>query len=570
MLGALLALALSAAPAERPVLMVLYFDNQTGDASFDVMRKGLADMLITDLVALDEVSVVEREKLEAVLAELSLQQQKSFDPATRVKLGRLVGAKYQLAGSILSLSPDVSLEARLVDLAKNEVKVTARVKGAPTRLFDLEQELVKKLSDGMQVRLGAGVGAKTKVGSVASLLDYSTGIDAADRGDAKAASSSLAKAVSASPGFTLAKDSWARVMERLARAESRRATLLGENETRLAELIEKALAPGLPVKPLDDRRGKYIAYRSLKGAMHLGRIKALVGPAAQTPSVTIVPPSKRAAVLEELRAWFANTKLLLQELKRTGPVSCSEPLAPADAELARSLGLGATPTLFCLQDARVDAAEFVIHGRSLQYDLLRRLRPSFAELDPAAGAEALKWYAEALNEPLPTKMNRAGDFAFLLGELQGDALLRLGEAEAALGMWQDTLDRFPANARFTEVQDKIRVTLGASPANKEIDKAAAGCDVAFNTSFAKLQYRWAETAPMELVAKASVFAKACKATRTDALTPMLIQGTFQNAGVMLLAAGACDAYRATADAAASYDPAGRKYFETQGAACYLQ
>src|SRR5689334_9941073 len=63
-----LAVGLSAAAApSKPVLMVVYFDNLTGKSEHDVMRKGLADMIITDLVAYDGVTVVERDKLEAVL-----------------------------------------------------------------------------------------------------------------------------------------------------------------------------------------------------------------------------------------------------------------------------------------------------------------------------------------------------------------------------------------------------------------------------------------------------------------------------------------------------------------------
>ena len=165
------------ASAEKPVLMVLYFDNQTGQARYDVLRKGLADMLVTDLVALDSVTVVEREKLESMLAELKLQQSASFDPATRARLGKLVGAKFQLAGSIVSLEPQVSLEARLFDVAKGEVKVTARAAGAPEKLFELEQALVRQLATGIAAKVGPEAFEKTRDASLDSLLTYSQAVD---------------------------------------------------------------------------------------------------------------------------------------------------------------------------------------------------------------------------------------------------------------------------------------------------------------------------------------------------------------------------------------------------------
>src|SRR5687768_15944449 len=89
-------LSASAADAPRPVVSVLYFENSTGDASLDVLRKGLADMIITDLVAWDGVTVVERARLEAVLSELKLQQSKVIDRTTAVKVGKVIGAQYAI------------------------------------------------------------------------------------------------------------------------------------------------------------------------------------------------------------------------------------------------------------------------------------------------------------------------------------------------------------------------------------------------------------------------------------------------------------------------------------------
>src|SRR5882724_7355772 len=91
---------LAAADPARPVISVLYFDNKSTNADLDVMRKGLADMIVTDLVAWDGVTVVERDRLEAVLAELKLQSSKKLDAATAVKVGKLIGAQYYLTGAM--------------------------------------------------------------------------------------------------------------------------------------------------------------------------------------------------------------------------------------------------------------------------------------------------------------------------------------------------------------------------------------------------------------------------------------------------------------------------------------
>ncbi len=116
-----LVILLTAASAEtsKPVVSVLYFENSTGDASLDVLRKGLADMIITDLVAWDGVTVVERTRLEAVLSELKLQQSKAIDRAPAVKVGKIIRAQYAITGSMF-LNKSHEAERAFEALAKKE------------------------------------------------------------------------------------------------------------------------------------------------------------------------------------------------------------------------------------------------------------------------------------------------------------------------------------------------------------------------------------------------------------------------------------------------------------------
>ena len=82
------ATAVAAPAADKATVTVLYFDNDTGDASLTYLGKGLADMMITDLSAVAALQVVERDKLEALLKELKLQGTKYFDPGTAQQIGK--------------------------------------------------------------------------------------------------------------------------------------------------------------------------------------------------------------------------------------------------------------------------------------------------------------------------------------------------------------------------------------------------------------------------------------------------------------------------------------------------
>src|SRR4051812_49731662 len=87
------AVTFSIAGNEKPKrVAILYFDN-SGDAALEKLKKGLADMLITDLSAIKTLSLVERSRLEEILKEQKLNHSKSFDASTASKIGKLLGAE---------------------------------------------------------------------------------------------------------------------------------------------------------------------------------------------------------------------------------------------------------------------------------------------------------------------------------------------------------------------------------------------------------------------------------------------------------------------------------------------
>lgn len=107
---ALLAVAafLSAAPAEKPRIGVLRFTNHTsaGWWSASVGRE-LSDMLASELVATRSFQVLDRKDIDAVLGEQDLSDTDRVDPATKVKMGKLKGAKYLVAATVSSFEENV-------------------------------------------------------------------------------------------------------------------------------------------------------------------------------------------------------------------------------------------------------------------------------------------------------------------------------------------------------------------------------------------------------------------------------------------------------------------------------
>ncbi|MBI4180158.1 hypothetical protein HY522_12125 [bacterium] len=148
-------------PAKADVLSVLYFDNNTDIQELDWMKKGLADMLITDLAATNKIQVVQREKLEQILKEQRLGQSGLVDEVTASKIGVLVGANRVLTGSFLRLNEVLRINTTLYDVESGKSLGAASVEGLSGNILILEKQLALKLFD--ILNLGLAEEEKIKV-----------------------------------------------------------------------------------------------------------------------------------------------------------------------------------------------------------------------------------------------------------------------------------------------------------------------------------------------------------------------------------------------------------------------
>lgn len=135
--------AAEAQSSKRPLIAVMDFDYGTVDnwwGQYDI-GKGMADQVVDALVNDGSFRVVERKKLDTVLAEQDFAQSDRADPsaAKLAKVGKVLGVKYILAGSITKFSTEKrggGMRVKGVGLggskAKSEVALTARVIDATT------------------------------------------------------------------------------------------------------------------------------------------------------------------------------------------------------------------------------------------------------------------------------------------------------------------------------------------------------------------------------------------------------------------------------------------------------
>lgn len=198
----------SAAP--KKTVAILYFDNYTGSSDNDPLGKGISSMMISDLSVVQEIQLIERERMQDLIKEQELQHTKYFDSTTAVRTGRMMGAQYVVVGSFTSVKPQMRIDTRVVRVETGEVVKTAQVTGDQDKFFDLEQALADKLIDGLGLALSPEDKNKVvaqqkanRIDNVSTMTSYSQALALFDQKDYAGAVVKMGPAVAASPNSML-------------------------------------------------------------------------------------------------------------------------------------------------------------------------------------------------------------------------------------------------------------------------------------------------------------------------------------------------------------------------------
>ena len=130
--------------ARAPTVVVAVMEFSGGPLVEERLRFRMSDILITALVQAGRFNVVERDRLDAVLAEQQLQQQGLTDvSATALRLGKLLGSELVVFGVVTSathqkvdkfsydlMRSEVAVDIRAVDASTGQVMVSETAKGS--------------------------------------------------------------------------------------------------------------------------------------------------------------------------------------------------------------------------------------------------------------------------------------------------------------------------------------------------------------------------------------------------------------------------------------------------------
>ncbi|MGH7717481.1 MAG: CsgG/HfaB family protein [Gemmatimonadaceae bacterium] len=233
--------SLAAQPGSPRTVAVLPFRFSGTDSSLRPLERGLAQLVITDLGRSRKLTVLERERVQALLAEISLSQGGRVDDATALRTGRLLRARRLVQGGISQLGRGVMrIDASVVDVATSQPGRGVAGDDRLEHLFLLEKRIVFQLFEALGVSLSAQERALVEqrpTRSIAAFVAWSAGLMAMDDGQIDDAARHFDEAVRLDPDFS---DAAARSSEATAAAAGEEVSV-GDLEATIAALPEDAL-----------------------------------------------------------------------------------------------------------------------------------------------------------------------------------------------------------------------------------------------------------------------------------------------------------------------------------------
>lgn len=205
---------------KKPTAAVLYFDNLGESEELFALRKGLTQMLISDLSYGTGFNLVERTRLQDIIDELELGQSKKIDPATAAKIGKLLGADYLVMGGYFEMRGSMRIDVRVVAVETGVIVKSLGATGKGDDFFAVQQELAQGLTKVMETltpipanpnpqKPRPTVPKKVKTKTAAR---YGKALDLVDKGDKEGAKKELQAVVEEAPDFGLAADDLASLM----------------------------------------------------------------------------------------------------------------------------------------------------------------------------------------------------------------------------------------------------------------------------------------------------------------------------------------------------------------------
>ena len=151
-------------PSDKPSIAVLPFQNMSGDPEQEYFVDGIAEDVLTTLSKIPQLVVIARNSSFAFKGQAKDVRE----------IGRILGARYVLEGSVRKAGNRVRLTAQLIDSTDGSHRWADRFDGGLDDVFDLQDRITQDIVGALEVQLTSG--AQVQYGGSGPAVHWSTSI----------------------------------------------------------------------------------------------------------------------------------------------------------------------------------------------------------------------------------------------------------------------------------------------------------------------------------------------------------------------------------------------------------
>lgn len=220
----------AAGKADPLHVAVFPFRAEGPNAAAAPFNRALLAMVSTDLARVPGLTVLERERVEALLTEMKLAAGGLVDPAGAAAPARLLGAGTVVSGSVFNepgaAGPGTGryrIHAAALDMRAGRVIATPEAGGRQAEFFELQKQVVYGILEALPVREIPDAVRRIHTRSWEAYSRFSAGLNLLAQDRFAEARRAFQAALEADPGFELAEQAFLATPERAATIEQIRA-----------------------------------------------------------------------------------------------------------------------------------------------------------------------------------------------------------------------------------------------------------------------------------------------------------------------------------------------------------
>jgi TolB-like protein/thioredoxin-like negative regulator of GroEL len=213
------------------------------------LERGLAELIITDLARSSQLTIVERDRMQAIADEIALGESGRVDAGSAVRAGKLIQAGRLVNGTIVQGGNQLTLSSSIVEVSTAQLSEPASVTNNVDAIFALQKLFVFRIFDQLGIVLTPAerqLVDRQATTNLNAFLAYSRGLSAADDGRFEDAARFFDNARTLDPNFSAAGARFAAAQAAAAGAQVTAATLqsgLTGNEAEAVTGAENGVIP---------------------------------------------------------------------------------------------------------------------------------------------------------------------------------------------------------------------------------------------------------------------------------------------------------------------------------------